>query len=155
MPRLQEELKQTRPFEHVETEVFLNVARTNETLRAPLDALLKEHRLSQATYNVLRILRGARGEGLPCNEISSRLVTRVPDVTRLLDRLTTAGLVDRERDTHDRRVVLSKITPRGLELLEELDAPLIAAQKDLLGHMSRKEMETLSTLLEKARQAGL
>ena len=151
MSTLQRELKQSRPFELVETEILLNLARTAEALRAPVDALLKSRGLSSSTYNVLRILRGAAGEGLPCREISDRLVTRVPDVTRLLDRLTARGLVERERDTEDRRVVLSQITDEGLTLLDELEEPMREVQIEVLEHMSAEDMKSLSTLLERAR----
>jgi DNA-binding MarR family transcriptional regulator len=150
-PRLQDEIKQSRPFDQPEAEAILNVARTQEVLRAPLDALMKSHGLSGSSYNVLRILRGAGAQGLPCREIGERMVTRVPDVTRLLDRLEGAGLVTRRRDTQDRRVVLTRITKDGLERLQALDGPMQGLQKQLLGHMDRNELETLSRLLEAAR----
>jgi DNA-binding MarR family transcriptional regulator len=150
-PRLQDEIKQSRPFDQPEAEAILNVARTQEVLRAPLDALMKSKGLSGSTYNVLRILRGAGGDGLPCREIGDRMVTRVPDVTRLLDRLEKAGLVTRRRDSGDRRVVVTRITSEGLGVLGSLDQPIQDLQKELLGHMSRKELDTLSRLLEAAR----
>ena len=149
--RLQAELKQNRPFDLLETEVLLNLVRTQHKLRAPMDELLKGMGLSESTYNVLRILRGAGKDGLPCREIGDRMVTRVPDVTRLLDRLTDAGLVERERGREDRRVVISRITGRGQRLLADLDGPMDQVQKELLSHMSATEMRTLSELLEKAR----
>lgn len=150
-PRLQEEIKQSRPFEQPEAEAILNVARTQEVLRAPLDALMKSNGLSGSSYNVLRILRGAGDEGLPCREIGDRMVTRVPDVTRLLDRLEAAGLVIRQRDSEDRRVVITRITGDGMELLGSLDQPIRDLEKELLGHMTREELDTLSRLLEAAR----
>jgi DNA-binding MarR family transcriptional regulator len=153
--RLEKELKQSRPFEHLETAVVLNLARTHEALRGPQEALMKDNGLSAATYNVLRILRGAGKKGLPCREIGERMVTRVPDVTRLLDRLTAAGLVARARDSADRRVVTNRITPEGLKLLSAMDQPLVDLQQQQLRHMSPDELETLSELLEKARAGAL
>ena len=150
-PRLQDEIKQSRPFERPEAEAILNMTRTHEVLRVPLDALMKEKGLSGSTYNVLRILRGAGDEGLPCREIGDRMVTRVPDVTRLLDRLESSGLVERRRDTADRRVVLTRLTAEGLALLGSLDQPLQEVQRRLLGHMSPQDLKTLSRLLEIAR----
>ena len=152
--KLQSELKQSRPFPNLETEVVLNVVRTHEVLRAPHDALMKEHALSGPTYNVLRILRGAGNTGLSCGDISERMVTRVPDVTRLLDRLLDRGLVQRERSEEDRRVVLSRITERGLDVLAELDEPITELQKSLLAHMSRGELEQFLRLMERVRESA-
>jgi len=150
-PRLQDEIKQSRPFQHPEAEAMLNLSRTQEVLRAPLEGLMKERGLSASSYNVLRILRGAADEGLPCREIGDRMVTRVPDVTRLLDRLEAADLVQRRRCTEDRRVVRTHITAEGLSLLSSLDEPLRTLQHQLLGHMSPQDLNTLSRLLEIAR----
>ena len=149
--RLQAELKQNKPFALLETEVSLNLLRTQGVLRGPADALLRASGLSASGYNVLRILRGAGTTGLPCRDIGDRMVTRVPDVTRLLDRLTTDGLVSRERARDDRRVVLTQITSEGRRLVDSLDEPVETLAKESLGHMSQHELRTLSRLLEKAR----
>ena len=149
--RLQVELKQNKPFAFMETEVILNLRRTQGVLRGPEDALLRASGLSSSGYNVLRILRGAGTTGLPCRDIGDRMVTRVPDVTRLLDRLTTDGLVSRERASDDRRVVLTQITSQGRQLVDSLDKPVERLAKESLGHMSQHELRTLSQLLEKAR----
>src|SRR5581483_10329175 len=101
---------------------FLDLARTTEMLSWPLIQLLKTEDLSPPQYNVLRILRGSP-DGLPCSEIGGRMITRDPDITRLLDRLEKRSLIARGRDENDRRVVLTRITPEGLALLARLDEP--------------------------------
>ncbi len=151
---LQTELKKKQPFQVPEEETFLNLVRTQSVLSAGLMRLFKEHGLSDPQYNILRILRGAGDPGLPCLEIGERMVTREPDVTRLLDRLEQAKLVARRRSTEDRRVVLVEITARGQALLAEIDEPLAAAHRALLGHLSRKEQVELNRLLVKARSGG-
>jgi DNA-binding MarR family transcriptional regulator len=103
-------------------------------------------------YNVLRILRGAGKDGLCRNEVRDRLISQVPDVTRLLDRLEDSGLIERERSTTDRRQVSTTITPAGLTLLRKLDEPVAEIQKRYLGHLSEKQLKTLSELLTLARQ---
>src|SRR5690606_27540187 len=120
-PSLQHELRQTRPFPSLETEAALSVARTAALLDTEISETLKPHGLTPTQYNVLRILRGAGEEGYCRYEVGDRLVTAVPDVTRLLDRLEAVGLVDRARDPKDRRHVRARITPRGLRVLDELD----------------------------------
>ncbi len=124
------QIKKRHPFDDPADEAHLNVLRTAAVLSARSEALFKQHGLSGAKYNILRILRGAKqtGEagdhGLPSLEVADRLVTRVPDITRLVDGLVADGLVTRTRCTVDRRVVYVGITPAGLELLSRLDAPL-------------------------------
>jgi len=124
--------------------------RTTETLSRPLVQLLKTEDLSPTQYNVLRILRGSP-EGLTCGEIGSRLITHDPDITRLLDRLEKRNLVARGRDTKDRRVVLTRIAPEGLELLARLDAPVQDTHRKLLGHLGPKRLQALARLLAAAR----
>ena len=148
---LKDEIKKKKPFEHPEEEAYLNLLRTTTVLYSQFECLLKRSGLSEPQYNVLRILRGVGGCGLPSTEIGSRMITRVPDVTRLVDRLEAAGFVERCRIAEDRRVVQVKITARGLETLAQLDEPLLELNKRLLGHMTRKELEELIRLLEKMR----
>lgn len=150
--KLQTEIKQTRPFQNIEEEVFLNLLRTVDALSQGEAVLLKRAHLSPAQYNVLRILRGAGPEGLSCREISERMITRDPDVTRLLDRLEARKLATRTRPDHDRRVVRTCITPEGLRLISELDAPLAAQHKERLSHMNRQQLRSLIDLLEQARR---
>src|ERR1017187_2224556 len=106
-----------------EEAAFLDLMRTTDILARRLVLVLKPADLSTTQYNVLRILRGSP-EGLPCGEIASRMITREPDITRLLDRLEKRGLISRCRETKDRRTVLTRITPEGLRLIGELDAPV-------------------------------
>ena len=151
-PSLQQELRQSKPFPSPEAEAALNVARTAALLDAELTDALKPHGLTPTQYNVLRILRGAGDPGLCRYEVGDRLVTPVPDVTRLLDRLETAGLVDRARDPEDRRQVRARITPKGLGLLAELDDVLAALHRRQLGHLGPDRLRTLSDLLAAARE---
>ncbi len=120
--------------------------------RAPAQ-LLKQHELSSNQYNVLRILRGAP-EGLLCGEIGDRMISRDPDITRLLDRLEKRGLIGRCREDPDRRKVLVRITPAGLALLARLDQPVCDAHRHQLGHLSGTQLRQLSRLLLAARQAA-
>lgn len=148
---LKEELKQTKPFSSSEEAVYLSILVTAEYLKAKAAELFKSRDLTHAQYNVLRILRGAGKAGISCREIGERMINRDSDITRMLDRLESQGLITRERQTDDRRVVLAFISEKGLELLADLDGPVIESNKEQLGHMSEKELETLSKLLKKAR----
>jgi DNA-binding MarR family transcriptional regulator len=135
---------------HPEETASIDLFRTADLLsRAPAQ-LLKSEDLSPTQYNVLRILRGAPS-GLPCGEIAGRMITRDPDITRLLDRLAKRGLIARRRETKDRRVVLTRITSEGLELLARLDAPMQQTHRKQLGHLGRNRMTTLIQLLEAIR----
>jgi DNA-binding MarR family transcriptional regulator len=155
MPRdLQHEIGKRKPFDSPEQEAYLNLLRTVAVLEVKIARMFKQHHLSEATYNILRILRGemaAGAPGVPCQLIGDRLVAQVPDVTRLVDRLEAADLAKRSRTSEDRRVVLISITPKGRELLDTLDAPLMELHKQQLGHMSRAELTELNRLLVKAR----
>lgn len=148
---LQAEIKQTAPFRSVEQEVFLNLVRTAALLEHALAERLKPHGLTQTQYNALRILRGAGERGLCRNDVRSRMLTPVPDTTRLLDRLAERGLAVRDRDPGDRRFVTTRITPAGLKLLAELDGPVEAFHEDELGHMTASDLRRLARLLEQAR----
>ncbi len=148
------EIKQTRPFPSLEAEAAVNLARTADVVRRGMEAALKPWGLSPEQFNVLRILRGAGPAGLPCGEIAARMVTRDPDMTRLLDRLEARGLTARVRDTKDRRVVLSHIQPAGRRILRAVDGPLEAAIMRRLGRLGPKRLRLLVTLLEAAREAG-
>ena len=148
---LKQEIREGRPFNSAQEEVVLSMLRTADQLAAPLAEVLREAGLSLSQYNILRILRGARDEGLTCGEVSERMVRRDPDLTRLLDRLEKRGLVARTRGTADRRVVRAAITPEGLQLLESLEGPVHAAMKQALAHMPASRLDALSKLLEEAR----
>jgi DNA-binding MarR family transcriptional regulator len=118
------------------------------------DELLKPHGISATQYNVLRILRGAEPDGLCRNELRDRMLTRMPDVTRLLDRMEEAGLVIRSRDNEDRRLVSTRITAAGRKLVDSLDAPVSAFQRRRLGHLTNEQLSTLIELLTLARNSG-
>jgi DNA-binding MarR family transcriptional regulator len=133
-----------------EEAVFLDLLRTSDVLSRSLDMVLKTHHLSANQYNVLRILRGSP-EGLPCGEIASRMITRDPDVTRLVDRLEKRNLISRCRETEDRRMVMVRITTEGLRLLGRLDEPVEKAHRKQLGHMGRERLRSLTELLHAAR----
>lgn len=129
---------------------FLDLLRTCDLLsRAPAQ-VLKAEDLSSTQYNVLRILRGSP-EGLTCGEIACRMITRDPDITRLLDRLEKRGLISRWREAKDRRVVMAQITAEGLKLLGRLDDPVQETQRRQLGHMGQKKLRELAELLSAAR----
>ena len=150
---LKDEIKKVNAFEHPEEEAYLNLLRTAAVLNAEFERLFKHTGLSEPQYNVLRILRGVGGCGVPCSEIGARMIARVPDVTRLVDRLEGAGLVERCRIPDDRRVVQVKITQKGRDALAGLDEPLLSLNKRLLSHMTAAELADLSRLLEKARRS--
>jgi DNA-binding MarR family transcriptional regulator len=140
----------------LEAETFISLLKTTEALARGHTELLKTAGLSVAQYNVLRILRGASatGEaGLRCAEVGDRLITRDPDVTRLLDRLEQRDLILRARSEEDRRVVTTRITPKGLAVLAELDEPVEALHKRQLGHLTPGTLRALCGLLEDARSA--
>jgi DNA-binding MarR family transcriptional regulator len=133
-----------------EEEAFLDLLRTADVLTRGADWVLKAQNLSQTQYNVLRILRGAP-QGLPCGEIASRMITRDPDVTRLLDRMKKRGLISRSRESRDRRLVLARITPEGLKLVNLLDEPVQKIHRKQLGHMGKDRLQALAELLTAAR----
>ena len=134
-----------------EETAFLEMLRTTDQLSRGLVALLKAAQLSPTQYNVLRILRGAP-EGLPCGEIGQRMITRDPDITRLLDRLEKRGVIARWRDSKDRRMVLARITPEGLQMLDRLDGPMQEGHRKQLGHLGRERLKALCELLRAARR---
>ena len=150
--RLRTEIKQNKPFGSPEVEAFLNIQRTAGALGRGLAEVLKPAGLSEPQYNILRILRGTGTAGCACREIGERMVTRDPDITRLLDRLESAGLVARAREQKDRRVVTTRITEKGLELLKSLDAPIVEIHRKLLGHLGERRLHSLIELLEAARE---
>src|SRR3984957_1802973 len=146
---VQAELK-PKPGSCPEEVTYLEMLRTIEALSHRFAQVLKTEDLSSTQYNVLRILRGAP-EGLPCGEIGNRMITKDPDITRLLDRLEKRGLISRSREVKDRRTVTARITPAGLKLLGSLDEPVQAAHRKQLGHMGRNRLRALTELLHVSR----
>ena len=145
-------IRDEAPIGSAEESAFLELMRTADMLSRGFAPLLKAEELSSTQYNVLRILRGAP-EGLPCGEIGNRMITRDPDITRLLDRLEKRGLVSRCRETKDRRMVLTRITDKGLELLARLDEPVQEVHRAQMGHLGRERLQELVELVRAARSA--
>ena len=133
-----------------EEAAFLDLLRTADIISRPVAQVLKIEDLSPTQYNVLRILRGSP-DGLTCGEIGNRMITRDPDITRLLDRLETRSLISRCRESKDRRMVLTRIAPEGLELLARLDKPVQDTHRKLLGHLGQERLRALAGLLAACR----
>ena len=150
-PDLRTELKQKKPFVSLQQEAQLNIVRTGNVLTDSFERLLKPHGITATQYNVLRILRGAEPEGLCRNEVRDRLLSRMPDATRLLDRMEEAGLVTRSREAGDRRLVTTRITTRGRSLVDELDPVVEREHQRRLGHLSEKQTRKLIKLLTLVR----
>lgn len=150
-PELRKELHQRRPFRSLEQEAYLNVVRTAAHLADGFEQMLRSSGLTAAQYNVLRILRGAEPEGLCRYELRDRMLTRMPDVTRLLDRMEKAGLVTRVRNAADRRMVTTRITARARRLLDELDEPVRAEHERQLGHLDRTRLRQAIEILTAMR----
>jgi len=145
------EISQTKPFSCREEEVFLNLARSYEHLLQGLAELFRNYNLSTTQYNVLRILRGAGPVGLTCTEAANRMISHDPDITRLFDRLESRGLVTRSRSAEDRRVVMASISQAGLELVGQIDQPLLDLHADQMKKLSAEKIEELIGLLELLR----
>jgi MarR family transcriptional regulator, organic hydroperoxide resistance regulator len=149
---IQAEIKQTKPFKSLEEEVSVALLRTADQLAWRGTEMFKQHGLSSTQYNALRILRGAGEKGLACSEIAERMINRDPDITRLIDRLERRGLVIRSREQKDRRVITTRITTAGLELLRSLDRPVTEFHQQLLGPLGERQLRSLIRLLEAVRR---
>lgn len=132
----------------LEDRLFVAILKSADTLSQEAEQLMKSHDLTGAQYNVLRILRGAEPDGLLCRGISERLISRDPDITRLLDRMETRNLITRERQTDDRRVIKTRITAVGLASLKKLDQPVRELHKRQFGHLKSAQIKALAELLE-------
>src|SRR5262245_41256903 len=138
-------------FDSPEQEAFLNLWRTYDRLRALEDELFAPFDLTPQQYNVLRLLRAAPPEGMPTLALAERLVSRGPDVTRMLDKLEQGSLVTRDRPPDNRRVVRVAITPKGLALLDKIAGPLRECHARQLGHLKPDDLKRLTELLRAAR----
>ncbi|MBA3314050.1 MAG: MarR family transcriptional regulator [Planctomycetota bacterium] len=145
-------LSKVARFDSPEQEVFLNLWRTYDRLRAFEDELFKRFDLTPQQYNALRLLRAARPEPIPTLVLAERLVSRAPDITRMLDKLEQSEWVARLRPPENRRQVLVSITAAGIALLDEMAAPIQTCHAKQLGHLSKADLNQLATLLKKARQ---
>jgi DNA-binding MarR family transcriptional regulator len=139
-------------FDSLAQEVYLGLWRTYDRLRALEDELFARFDLTAQQYNALRLLKGARPDTMPTLLLADRLVSRAPDITRMIDRLEERGLVSRERQKEDRRVVRVGITAAGLTLLKEIAGPLAECHNRQLGHLSASELKKLADLLRDARR---
>jgi MarR family transcriptional regulator, organic hydroperoxide resistance regulator len=148
---LREEIRQTKPFESPTQEAILSVYRTSDVLQRLFVKLVEPHGISLQQYNVLRILRGAGKEGTPTLDIADRMIEKTPGITRLLDKLEGKHLVRRKRCPEDRRQVLCWITDAGLNLLAELDKPVVQASISCLQSLTQAELKQLISILEKVR----
>jgi DNA-binding MarR family transcriptional regulator len=135
----------------LEARVFVALLKTADSLGQDAEQLLKSAGLTGAQYNVLRILRGAGPGGLPCSGIGDRMISHDPDMTRLLDRMEKRGVISRERQTDDRRVIKTRVTSHGLDLLKTLDQPVRELHKRQFRHMSAARLKILAGLLEELR----
>jgi DNA-binding MarR family transcriptional regulator len=152
--RLQAELKQTRPFPRRSGEALLSVLRTAALLEHQVNDTLRPYGITVLQYNVLRILRGAGSNGLCGREIAERLVSKVPDVSRLLDRMEGLQLLRRERDATDRRHVTARISPKGLRVVDEASAKLEAFERDRFGHLDAMRLRQIIDGLADVRGAA-
>ena len=150
---LREDIKQSKPFTSIEQEALLSIVRTSADLMDRFELLLRPYGITGTQYNVLRILRGSEPTGLCRNELRDRMLTRMPDVTRLLDRMEEAGLVERTRDTEDRRMVTSRITKKALQVLTTVDPIVAENEKHFFSGISPEQVQTLIEVLSAVRHA--
>jgi DNA-binding MarR family transcriptional regulator len=149
---IQAAIQQEKPFASLEDEALVSLQRTADRLHWRLSEMLKPYGVSPTQYNALRILRGAKDAGRSCSEIAERMINRDPDITRLVDRLERRGLVKRSREGRDRRVIITRITAAGMELLDRLDGPVGEFNRKMLKHLGEPQLRSLITLLEAARE---
>jgi DNA-binding MarR family transcriptional regulator len=153
MSRLQQELKQRKPFQSVAQEALLGLMRTTDLVRRQATAVVEPHGITLQQYNVLRILRGGGKDGVPTLEVAERMVEQTPGITRLLDRLEAKGFVTRQRCPKDRRQHLCWITPKSAALLEKLDAPMVQFGEHLMKGLKQEDRVALVRLLDALRAA--
>jgi DNA-binding MarR family transcriptional regulator len=149
---LSEPRRVRRRFDSLEQEAFLSLWRTYDRLRSLEDELFGRHDLTAQQYNALRLLRARHPEPMPTLALAARLISRAPDITRLLDRLEERALIARERVPDNRRVVHVRIAAAGLDLLRALDSQVRACHVRQLGHLKRGELRQLIELLRDARR---
>lgn len=147
----QNEIKQNKPFHSLRGETGVGLLIVADVLRRSWTAVVEQGGVTSQQYNVLRILRGAGGEGLPTREIAARLIEKSPGITRFIDQLESQGLLQRRRSTRDRRQVFCAITPTGLELLSQLDQPVDEWEEESLSMLNAKELKQLIDFLERIR----
>lgn len=149
--KLVEELKMKKPFARPEQEALVSIIATNARIEEIIASILAPFGITRPQFNMLRILRGAHPDGLTCTAINDRLVTKSPDITRLLDRLEEARLVERARGVEDRRQVYTIISKNGLAALAQVDEKIHAFEIDMMNQLSQKEISALIGSLERIR----
>jgi len=147
------EIQQRKPFPSREQEAAVTLMRTADVVRRVVGSAIEQHGITVQQYNVLRILRGAGGEGLPTLDIAQRMIEQTPGITRLIDRLQVKKLVARERGSKDRRRVYCRITPDGLALVAELDGPVRAATDAAFHGVTKRELAHLVESLDRLRES--
>ena len=152
MAKLQEELKQTKAFASARLEANLALQRTTDLISRPMERVFSKHGLTPEQFNVLRILRGSEPEGRPTLEIGRRMITRASNVTRIVDRLESKGLVARRRSGDDRRVVTVRISPAGLQLINKIYPAVVQATDNAMSGQTEADAQKLNALLEKLRE---
>jgi len=152
--RPQAEIKQTKPFPSRSAEALLSVQRTAALIEHHLNEALRPHALTATQYNVLRILRGAGANGLCGREVAERMMSRVPDVSRLLERMEDMSLISRERDSADRRHVTARITARGLAILDQVAPALEGVERARVGRLGAERLQDLIDGLAAFREGG-
>lgn len=150
---LAEEIGRNRPFDSLEQELFLNLIRTSEWLQGEFAKVFKAHGITQPQFNVLKILEVEDAHGIPIRKIAQRMTTISSDVTRLVDRLEAAGMVERFRSEKDRRIIYVRLTEAGKGMVEELAQPLVEAHTATKRHLDRSELELLNKLLFELRHS--
>lgn len=148
--RIEEIIKTTFPMAQ-EKKALLNVMYTQNVIADQFNELLKPFDLSAEQFNVLRILRGQKGNAVNMCDIQERMIAKTSNTTRLVDKLLLKGLVLREICPQNRRKMEITITPKGIELLKQLDPLVEAHEKKFGNNLSEKELAQLNTLLEKFR----
>lgn len=151
MVKLQHKINKQNPFDNIEEEAVLNLLHTADLLQFQFRRLFRPYKLTEQQYNILRILR-EHGVPMPSLAIGKEIMTLVPAITGLIDRMEKGRWVQRKRCDKDRRVVYVAITSLGLKLLDQLDGPVEALERSLVGHLNPDEIATLISLLEKTRQ---
>ncbi|HZE97602.1 MAG TPA: MarR family transcriptional regulator [Planctomycetota bacterium] len=151
MGKIYDELKQSRRYPDPRQEAVIALLRTADVLRGRIEAALLPHQVSPEQYNVLRILRGAPDRSLPTLEIASRMITRAPNITRLIDKLVQKKLVSRCDHDRDRRIVVVKLTPRGLDLVNGISTTVDDIDAGGLASLSRAQVDTLIGMLDAVR----
>lgn len=152
MAKLQDEIRQSKPFESLRQEAYLALQRTTDLAARPVEKVFFRWKLTPEQYNVLRILRGSEPRGLPTLEIGRRMITRASNVTRIIDRLESKNYVVRKRETRDRRIVRIRISKEGKDLLAEMDPAVVGAVDKAFERMSEEDARQLIEILERLRE---